>query len=141
MRFISLSFHTDSDKLLQEKLASIRKNIIIADNEVKLGLKVGSYIPEDVSCHTNTACDFARYACETIKKKYELDYCEYTTASAEDFARKQYVINNIDKALEQGYIKVFYQPGKRIQGYLFGRPMPKEEVIEKIRNGTFSIKK
>lgn len=98
------------DKLLQEKLASIRKSIIIADNEVKLGLKVGSYIPEDVSCHTNTACDFARYACETIKKKYELDYCEYTTASAEDFARKQYVINNIDKALEQGYIKVFYQP-------------------------------
>ena len=84
---------------IESKLASIRKKIINADTEVKLGLKVGAYIPDDINCHTNTACDFARYACESILKKYGVDYCEYTIASAEDFARKQYVINNIDKAI------------------------------------------
>lgn len=30
---------------------------------------------------------------------------------------------------------------EKIQGFLFGRPMPKEEAIEKILNGTLSIKK
>ncbi|WP_294430347.1 GGDEF domain-containing phosphodiesterase [uncultured Treponema sp.] len=94
----------------EEKIDSVRKKVIAADNEVKLGLKVGSYIPEDVTCHTNTACDFARHACESIIKKYDVDYCEYTTASAEDFARKQYIINNIDKALAEGYIQIYYQP-------------------------------
>ncbi|MBQ8679203.1 MAG: EAL domain-containing protein [Treponema sp.] len=94
----------------QEKLDSIRKKISVIDPDVKLGLKVGSYIPEDIACHTNTACDFARYACDSIKKKYDIDYCEYTTASAEDFARRQYVINNIDKAIENDYIQVYYQP-------------------------------
>ena len=95
---------------IEAKLSSIRKKIINADTEVKLGLKAGAYIPEDIECHTNTACDFARYACESILKKYGLDYCEYTTASAEDFARKQYVINNIDRAISEGYIQIYYQP-------------------------------
>ena len=94
----------------KEKLASVRRKIISTDSEVKLGLKVGAYIPEDVTCHTNTACDFARYACDSIRKKYDVDYCEYTTASAEDFARRQYVINNIDKAVAEGYIHIYYQP-------------------------------
>lgn len=107
---------TRNDKLedgsfgFQRKLESIRRKIVAADNDVKLGLKVGAYIPEDVSCHTNTACDFARYACDSIRKKYDVDYCEYTTASAEDFARRQYVINNIDKAIKNGYIHIYYQP-------------------------------
>ncbi|MBB5227150.1 EAL domain-containing protein [Treponema ruminis] len=95
---------------LEVKLASIRRKIMNSDPEVKLGLKVGSYTPEDVLCHTITACDFARYACESINKKYGVDFCEYTTASAEDFARKQYVINNIDRAISQGYIQIYYQP-------------------------------
>ena len=95
---------------MEDKVGSIRKKIVASDNEVKLGLKAGSYIPEDVACHTNTACDFARYACDSIKKKFDIDYCEYTTASAEDFARRQYVINNIDKAIKNDYIQIYYQP-------------------------------
>lgn len=95
---------------MEDKISSIRKKVVVADTDIKLGLKVGSYIPEDIACHTNTACDFARYACDSIKKKYDVDYCEYTTASAEDFARRQYVINNIDKAIKNDYIQIYYQP-------------------------------
>ena len=28
---------------------------------------------------------------------------------------------------------------QRLQGYLFGKPMPKEELMQKIRNGTYTI--
>ncbi|MCR4823526.1 MAG: GGDEF domain-containing phosphodiesterase [Treponema sp.] len=94
----------------KEKLESIRKKIQASDNEVKLGLKVGAYIPDSLSAHTNTSCDYARYACDSIRKKYDVDYCEYTHDSAENFAKKQYVINNIDKAISEGYIQVYYQP-------------------------------
>lgn len=95
---------------IEEKLSSIRKKIIASDTEVKLGLKVGAYVPDSISCRTNTACDYARYACDSIRKQFDVDYCEYTTSSAEDFARRQYVINNIDKAVAEGYIQVYYQP-------------------------------
>ena len=105
--FVIFARHDDK---LEEKIASIRRKIELADKDIKLGLKVGSYIPEDESCPTTTACDFARYACDTLKKKYDVDYCEYTSESAEDIERKQYIINNIDKAIEQGFIHVYYQP-------------------------------
>lgn len=93
-----------------KKIKSIRKKIVCADSGVKLGLKVGAYIPESAECSTNSACDFARYACESIKKKYDVDYCEYTAASAESFERRQYVINNIDRALSEGFVQIYYQP-------------------------------
>lgn len=95
---------------IEYRLSSIRKKIMNADPEVRLGLKAGAYTPEDISCHTNTACDYARYACEQIVKKYDVDFCEYTSESAQAFARKQYVINNIDKAIAQNYIQIYYQP-------------------------------
>ena len=28
---------------------------------------------------------------------------------------------------------------QRLQGYLFGKPMPKEELMQKIQNGTYTI--
>ena len=98
------------NEAVQEKLITLRRNLLSMDYDIKLGLKVGAYRPENRECLPLIACDRARYACYTIKKHYNHDYCEYDNAMAAQFQKKQYIINNIDNAIENGNIKVYYQP-------------------------------
>ncbi len=95
---------------LEEKLNILRQKMLDSKYDIMLGLKVGSYRPESRECLPLIACDHARYACYTIKKRYNRDYCEYDSSMANDFQKKQYIINNIDSAIKNEYIKVFYQP-------------------------------
>lgn len=95
---------------VQEKLSAIKSHIQSGDTEIHLGLKTGAYTPQERGCSPITACDHARYACNSIKKKSNQDFCEYTDQMDSFFIKKQYVLNNIDTALEKGWIKVYYQP-------------------------------
>jgi len=98
------------NEAVEEKLRTIRRNLISTKYDIKLGLKVGGYRPENRECLPLVACDHARYACYTIKKKYNHDYCEYDESMASNFEKKQYIINKIDEAIKKEHIKVFYQP-------------------------------
>ncbi|MBO4901331.1 MAG: EAL domain-containing protein [Lachnospiraceae bacterium] len=98
----------DADNL-QERLAIAREKISEKRSEVYLGLKVGSFTPER-DTDPAIACDRARYACGSIKKYYEKDYAEYDEALDLEFHKKQYIVNNIDHAIEAGYIVAYYQP-------------------------------
>ena len=98
------------NEAVQEKLQTIRRNLLSMNYDIKLGLKVGGYKPQDRECLPLMACDRARYACYTIKKHYNHDYCEYDNTMASNFQKKQYIINNIDEAIKKEYIKVYYQP-------------------------------
>ncbi len=104
--FVILTKH-DS---VQEKLQLVREKLSEMKYDVILHLKVGGYVPEDRECMPVIACDHARYACYTIKKHFNRDYCEYDDSMASDFKKKQYIINNIDNAIKNEYIKVYYQP-------------------------------
>lgn len=93
-----------------DKIEVIRTKISQMDYDVRLGLKVGGYRPEDRNCLPLMACDHARYACYSIKKHYKKTYCEYDDSMAESFQKKQYIINNIDTAVKKEYVKVYLQP-------------------------------
>ena len=95
---------------IEEKLNSLKKYLLEMDYDIKLGLKAGGYRPENRECLPLMACDRARYACYTIKKHYQHDYCEYDASMANNFQKKQYIINNIDEAIKNEHIKVYYQP-------------------------------
>jgi len=98
------------NEAVQEKLMTIRRNLLSMNYDINLVLKVGAYKPENRDCLPVIACDRARYACYTIKKHFNNDYCEYDTFMARKFQKKQYIINNIDTAIKKGHIKVYYQP-------------------------------
>ena len=98
------------NEVVQERLQTIRRNLLGMNYDTKLGLKVGAYKPENRECLPLIACDHARYACYSIKKHYNHDYCEYDSSMAANFQKKQYIINNIDEAIKEGHIKVYYQP-------------------------------
>lgn len=98
------------DKNIVEKLSSVDSLIKKSDSEIKMKLKTGAYRPENRDILPIVACDYARYACKTIKKNYVRNFCVYSSEMNLDFHRKQYIINNIDRAIENKYIHVYYQP-------------------------------
>ena len=97
-------------KKIKEKVLEIVKKVSEYQYDIKLGLKVGAYMPEDKETLPLVACDHARYACNSIKKHYNLAYCVYDKDMALSFQKKQYIINNFDTAIEKEYIQVYYQP-------------------------------
>ncbi|MCR4923643.1 MAG: GGDEF domain-containing phosphodiesterase [Lachnospiraceae bacterium] len=78
--------------------------------EIKQGIRVGAYVPTDRNIDPMLACDRARYACNESKGLPDTFYLEYDEEMHEKFHRRQYIVNNIEKAIREGWIKVFYQP-------------------------------
>ena len=92
------------------RLQVLKSYIQKADSEVRMGLKTGAYKDTDRT-HEPAACiDRARYACNSIKKQFDHDYCIYGPAMHTEIHRKQYIINHIEEALAKGYIVPYYQP-------------------------------
>ena len=122
----------DSDGL-EDKLSSLRDQIKNINTAINIDIKVGSYTPgTEMSQSTvltsqnfgtandlravgkmvdpRIAVDRARFACNFLKNQYDKYYMEYDSKIDTDFHKRQYIINNIDRAVEKGYIKVYYQP-------------------------------
>lgn len=122
----------DNDELM-EKLEGLRRQIININTDIHIDLKVGAYTPgSDMSESTiltshgsgtdndmkaagkmvdpRIAIDRARFACSLMKNKYDKHFMAYDRKVDSDFHKRQYIVNNIDHAVENGYIKVFYQP-------------------------------
>ncbi len=97
-------------KNLEQRLDSLHEKIRKWESDVQMTLKAGFYMPKDQFTPPGSACDYARYACESIKKNYTVNYIEYNTMMHKEFNRKKYIVNSIDNAIKNGYIKVFYQP-------------------------------
>ncbi|MBP5358168.1 MAG: EAL domain-containing protein [Treponema sp.] len=98
------------NEAIYEKIQTLKRNMLGTKYDVRIGLKVGGYRPKDRECLPVIACDHARYACYSIKKHYNHDYCEYDNSMAGNFYKKQYIIHNIDNAIKKENIKVYYQP-------------------------------
>ncbi|MBR2283197.1 MAG: EAL domain-containing protein [Ruminococcus sp.] len=94
----------------QETINRLSDEIRHLQGEVQLSLKCGAYRPEDSERDPSQACDRARFACNNIKKHFGKSFCMYDASLEQRFQQKQHIVNNIDSAIENGYIKVYYQP-------------------------------
>ncbi len=94
----------------REKIEQLSHEIKCCQGEVHLELKCGAYRPDEHETDPSLACDRARLACNSIKKHYDCYYQLYDKSLEDRFQMKQYIVNHIDTAIENGYIKVFYQP-------------------------------
>ena len=101
-----------TDKIgCNDRLTALRTLIYdFGDEATQIGLKAGGYVPHSKECDVSVACDRARYACNSIKKHFECDFREYDDEMEKEFNMKQYIVNNVDLALDRGDIKVYYQP-------------------------------
>lgn len=78
---------------------------------VSLRLKTGIYnLAHDHNVNPPQACDKARMACEEIKRHPDATFNYYDERFDTEVRRRQHVINNVKRAVAEGWIKVYYQP-------------------------------
>ncbi len=94
----------------RERIDQLRDDLMNRNTEIYMDIKTGAYLPPEKDLDPWIAVDRARYAAGLIKNLYDKSYKEYNDKVDQDFHRRQYIVNNIDSAVEKGYIKVFYQP-------------------------------
>lgn len=109
-------------KGVENKCDALNAWVYSYSDETQMGLKVGAFIPDSKEIDPHLACDRARYACNSIKKHYDQDYVEYDKALDDSFQKRQYIVNNVDVALDEGYLRVHYQPvvwakNRKVCGY------------------------
>lgn len=100
---------------IADRVERVQKQILQAEEASKRArLKAGIYYLEDTCTEVGLACDHARLACNNIKHRHDMNYCIYDDSLREHLRKQQYVLDNIDQAIKNHDIKVFYQPVIRI---------------------------
>ncbi|MBO4414816.1 MAG: EAL domain-containing protein [Lachnospiraceae bacterium] len=100
---------TDEDKA-EGKLANMKAKVEAFEKYIRLSIKAGGYIPKSTDIDPRVVIDYARNACIAIKKRKNIYYQLYDERMEEEYKRKQYIINNLDEAIANGYVKPYYQP-------------------------------
>ncbi len=96
---------------IEERIRKIHDDFLAENKgEVYLDLKIGIYKSDKTEDEPRQAVDKARYAASLLKNHDDRYQREYDTKLADAYSTRQYVLNNIDKAVKEGYIQVFYQP-------------------------------
>ena len=99
-----------------KKVESVNSELLrCEDVNKKVRIKAGIYCINDRRAVVGLACDHARLACNSIKRRHDINYCIYDEMMRDRLRKQQYVIDHIDKAIENGFIKVFYQPVVRVR--------------------------
>jgi diguanylate cyclase (GGDEF)-like protein len=81
-----------------------------SESDRKMPLRVGMYLYEDETISISGACDRAKIACDSGKNNYATKLYFFNQEMMTSIEEKQYVVENIDKAIREGWIKVYYQP-------------------------------
>ncbi|MBR6916756.1 MAG: EAL domain-containing protein, partial [Clostridia bacterium] len=75
-----------------------------------LPVRVGVYVSRGEEVPVNVVCDRAKLACDSLGEIYESSFRYYEKKLSEDAIKRQYIVENIDKAIKERWIQVYYQP-------------------------------
>ncbi|MCR4892452.1 MAG: GGDEF domain-containing protein, partial [Lachnospiraceae bacterium] len=70
---------------------------------------VGIYVAGTENITASGAFDRAKIAGDSLKNRYGCCYDYYTTKQSSEMEQRQYVLSNLDRALEERWIKVYFQ--------------------------------
>lgn len=92
---------------LLEKFLAECKSINDGKN---LPVRIGIYPDNWESVSAATACDRAKMACDINKNTYASHIEYFSESMLRQSQDRQYIIDNLDKALAEGWIRVYHQP-------------------------------
>ena len=75
-----------------------------------LPLRVGICRDCDPDDPVSKACDRAKVACDELRNTVVSDFGYYNAALQENVARRRHVCENLDRAIAENWIRVYYQP-------------------------------
>ncbi len=106
-RFVVYDEYNDSNTY--QRIESVVEKTSSLDPSYLLKLKAGAYVP---SLNEDPASwvDFAQLACQEIKHDLNINYKEFDEELKNKIIKKNYIIDNVDKAVENEWIKIYFQP-------------------------------
>ena len=95
---------------LENKLKTVFKEMKRANNGKTLYVRAGVYPDSMGIVETSLACDRAKYACDLNKDDNNSYYRFFDHNMLQMEVNRQYVIDHLDQAINENWIKAFYQP-------------------------------
>ena len=75
-----------------------------------LPVRVGVYQDQKDAVEISSACDRAMLACNAIRNTYTSGFNYYNQSLRDGELKRQYILANLDRAIEEKWIKVYFQP-------------------------------
>ncbi len=95
---------------LEERLWSLFGKCENLNDGKVLPVRAGIYTLEMGKCEVSVACDRAKMACDSSKKVYVSHFTYFDDSMLADSEKRQYIIDNLDRAISEKWIQVYYQP-------------------------------
>ncbi|MBR2529060.1 MAG: EAL domain-containing protein [Blautia sp.] len=95
---------------LEESLEEFFRECQSADSGKPILVKAGIYPYRLEDVDVNVACDRAKHACDQNKSLLASGYSWFDNNMLKQGELYRYIYNNLDRALSEGWIKVYYQP-------------------------------
>ncbi|MCR5536334.1 MAG: EAL domain-containing protein [Succinivibrio sp.] len=99
---------------LRELIVKVSDLVYEYQPDLKVAIKAGVYVLESKRVQPSEACDNAKAACNSIKNKFDCVYAEYDDKLKQELKKKRFFVENLEEAIQKGFIQVFYQPVIRI---------------------------
>ena len=98
------------EKDLEKKLKTVFKEMKKANGGKSLAVRAGIYPDSMGLVETSLACDRAKFACKAIKDDKGSCFKYFDDKMLKWEVNRQYVVENIDRALAEDWITAYYQP-------------------------------
>ena len=95
---------------LDDKLQQMFRDFREMNEGKTLPIHVGVYVAQAEKVHTSVACDWAKLACGALNGRYDTAVKYYSHDLSEDAEKRQYIIENLDRAITEKWIQVYLQP-------------------------------
>ena len=99
-----------TDKDLENRLRQLFDEAEKSNGGNMLPVRVGIYPTGMENVSVSTAFDRAKMACDDIRHSDISAFSYYREEMRDTFRKRQYIVANIDKAVREKWIKVYYQP-------------------------------
>ena len=99
-----------SEDSVEDGLQEVFRECSHANGGNTLPVRAGIYLDRRDGADVNTVCDRAKYACDKYSGSYVSGFCYFDEAMLRQVETDRYIINHLDQALEERWIKVYYQP-------------------------------
>lgn len=109
------------DEKLEASISHAQQVVRDYQRGTSVELRAGIYLVDDGDVDVDKAHDRARLACDSIRGRYDVFFRYFDDELSFKHDREQFIISNLDSALERGDIRVYFQPIVRtITGGIYG---------------------
>ncbi len=95
-------------------IMEVRSRFRMRQKDSSIWLKAGINETALGDIDPGLVCDRAKLACDAIKGRRDVYYQRYDDTLKHHIVLKRYVLDHFDEALENGWVKIFYQPIIRV---------------------------